>query len=169
MDFEEVIKKRQSTRMFSDKKLEIEKLDKILEAGRIAPTAKNNQPLKIYVINSEEGLKKLDNASRCRYNSPAVLLVCGNIDQAFVKEDGHSSYEVDASICATHMMLEATNLGVDNIWVALFDEEKLRIEFDIPKNIIPVCLIPLGYKDENCPPSPRHNIRKNIEEIVEYK
>ena len=133
MEFEEVIKKRQSTRMFSDKKLEIEKLDKILEAGRIAPTAKNNQPLKIYVINSEEGLKKLDNASRCRYNSPAVLLVCGNIDQAFVKEDGHSCYEFDASICATHMMLEATNLGVDNIWVALFDEEKLRIEFDIPK------------------------------------
>ena len=168
MDFEEVIKNRQSTRMFSNRKVEKEKLDKILEAGRIAPTAKNNQPIKIYVVNSQDGIEKIDKATMCRYGAQTVLIVCGNKDEAFINSKGHSSYEVDASICATHMMLEATNLGVDNIWVALFDEEILRSEFNIPSNIIPVCLLPIGYKDENCMPSPRHNIRKSIEDLAQF-
>ena len=168
MEFEKVIKERCATRSFDSRKIEQEKLDKILEAGRIAPTAKNIQPIKIYVVQSEEGLSKIDMASRCRYNAPLVLLVCGDKSLAYTKED-YSTYEMDASIVATHMMLEATNIGVDNIWVELFDREILRKEFNIPENLIPVCLLPIGYKSDKCPESPMHNIRKSIEEIVEYK
>ena len=168
MEFDKVIRERKATRLFSDKKLEKDKLDKILEAGRIAPTAKNIQPFKIYIIESEEGLKKLDKATPCRYKAPVVLLICGEPEKSYNK-NGHPTYEMDSSIVTTHMMLEATNLGVDNIWIEMFDEEKIIKEFDIPSNLKPVCLLPLGYKSKICPPSPFHKIRKNISDLVEYK
>lgn len=168
MNFEEIIRKRTSVRKFSNKNLEQEKLDKILEAGRLAPTAKNNQPFKIYVVNSEDGLLKIDSASRCRYGAKTVLIVCGNKEDAYQKGD-YSTYEMDCCIVTTHMMLEATNIGVDNIWIESFDEKVLKESFNIPSEYIPVCLLPLGYKAVDCPINPLHNRRKNIEEIVEYK
>lgn len=168
MEFEEVIRKRTSVRKFSDRKLEKEKLDKILEAGRLAPTAKNNQPIKIYVVQSDEGIDKIDKATRCRYGAKTVLIICGNKEQSFKKDD-FTTYEMDSCIVATHIMLEATNLGVDNIWIEAFDGKILREEFNISSELVPVCLLPLGYKAEDCPMNPLHNIRKSIEDIVEYK
>ncbi len=168
MDFEEVIKKRTSVRKFSDKKLETDKLDKILEAGRLAPTAKNNQPIKIYVIESEDEIAKIDKASKCRYGAKTVLIVCGNKDEAYHKGN-YTTAEMDSCIIATHMMLEATNLDVDSIWVESFDEEILREEFSIPNEYTPFLLMPLGYKTQDCPMNPLHDKRKSIEELVEYK
>lgn len=168
MDFEEIIRRRTAVRKFSDKKLEQEKLDKILDAGRLAPTAKNNQPIKIYVVQSEEGITKLDKASRCRYGASTILIICGNKEEAYHKGN-YTTYEMDACIVATHMMLEATNVGVDNIWIESFDENILREEFNIPMEYIPVCLLPLGYKNDDCPINPLHAKRKPIEELVEYK
>ena len=81
------LKERKSTRLFSKKQVEQEKLDIILEAGRIAPTAKNLQPYKVYVVQSAEGLDKIDKATKCRYNSPCVLMICGNKDTTYVKND----------------------------------------------------------------------------------
>lgn len=168
MSFEEIIRKRTAVRKFSDKKLEKEKLDKILEAGRLAPTAKNSQPIKIYVIKSEEGISNLDKATRCRYGASTVLIVCGNKEEAYHKGE-YSTYEMDSCIVATHMMLEATNVGVDNIWIESYDENILRKEFDIPNEYIPVCILPLGYKIDDCPINPMHDKRKSIDELVEYK
>ena len=168
MEFEDIIRKRTSVRKFSNKKVEQIKLEKILEAGRLAPTAKNNQPFKIYIVNSEDGLMKIDNASRCRYGGKTVLIICGNKTEAYHKGD-YSTYEMDCCIVATHMMLEATNIEVDNIWIESFDETILREEFNIPSEYIPVCLLPLGYKAADCPINPLHQKRKNIEDIVEYK
>lgn len=168
MSFEEIIRKRTAVRKFSDKKLEKEKLDKILEAGRLAPTAKNSQPIKIYVIKSEEGISNLDKATRCRYGASTVLIVCGNKEEAYHKGE-YSTYEMESCIVATHMMLEATNVGVDNIWIESYDESILRKEFDIPNEYIPVCILPLGYKIDDCPINPMHDKRKNIDELVEYK
>jgi nitroreductase len=168
MEFEKVIKTRSSTRQFSERQVEQEKLDKILEAGRLAPTAKNNQPIKIYVVRSEEGLKKIDKASPCRYGAQTCLIVCGNTLEAYKKGD-YSTYEMDSCIVATHMLLAATNEGVDDIWIEMFDGNILREEFDIPTNLIPVCLIPLGYRKEDARENPMHSIRKEISELVEYK
>ena len=168
MEFDKVIRERKATRLFSNKKVETDKLEKILEAGRIAPTAKNVQPFKIFVIESDEGIKKLDKVTPCRYGSKTVLLICGDEDKSYNK-NGHSMYEVDCSIVTTHMMLEATNLGVDNIWIEMFDDKKIVEYFDIPSNLKPVCLLPLGYKSKLCPLSPFHKIRKNINDLVEYK
>ena len=66
------------------------------------------------------------------------------------------------------MMLEATALGIQNIWIEMFQEEVLRKKFSLSEKLIPICLIPLGYEDENCPESPKHLIRKKLEELVEY-
>ena len=168
MEYEKLIKERKSTRLFSDKKVEKEVLDKILEAGRLAPTAKNVQPFKIIVVKSEEGLKKIDNCTPCRYKAPVVLVVCGDVEKAYVKDDT-PMYVMDASIVNTHMMLEATNIGVDNIWIEYFDTDKLINEFELPSNLKPVCLLPIGYKAKLCPPSPLHKIRKSIDKLVEYR
>ena len=166
MEFENVIRERHATRKFQNKVVERDKLEKILEAARLAPTAKNNQPIKILVVENE--IDKIDLASPCRYGAPTVLLICGDKEQAFQKGE-HSTYEMDACIVATHMMLEATNLGVANIWVEMFDEKVLRDNFSLPENLVPVCLIPIGYEEENLPVNPNHLNRKPIEEIVEYR
>ncbi len=167
MEFEKVIRDRMAIRKFSNEKISDEIINKILEAGRVAPTAKNLQPIKIYVVESEEGLEKIDKATRCRYGAKTVLIICGNKEEAYHKGD-YSTYEMDSCIVNTHMMLEATNLEVDNIWIEAFEESILREEFNIPTEFIPVCLLPLGYKTEDCPINPLHEKRKNIEEIVEY-
>ncbi len=168
MEFEEIIRKRTAVRKYSDKKLEKEKLEKILEAGRLAPTAKNNQPFKIYVIESDEGLKKIDESSPCRYNAQTVLLVCGDKEEAFHKEN-YSTYEMDTSIVTTHMMLEATNLNVDSTWVEMFDQNMIRKLFDLSDNLTPVCLLMLGYKAEDCKENPSHNVRKDLKDLIIYK
>ena len=168
MEYEKLIKERKTTRLFSKTEVEEEKLNSILEAGRIAPTAKNSQPFRIYVVKSEDGIEKIDKCTMCRYKAPVVLVVLGDKDKCYVK-DGRPSYMVDCAIVTTHMMLEAANLGVDSVWVGAFDSQKIITEFMVPENLVPVCLLPLGYKAKLCPPSPFHKIRKNIESIVEYR
>ena len=167
MMFEDVIRERTATRSFKDKKVEKGKIIKILEAGRLAPTAKNKQPQKIIVVTSDEGLNKIDTISPCRYNAQTVLVVCSNKDIAF-KMNNYSTYEIDACIVATHMMLEATNLGIDNIWIEMFDKNKLKQVFNLDDNIEPICLLPIGYRSDDCPKNHLHNVRKNLDEIVIY-
>ena len=165
MDFEEIIRKRTAVRSFKNEKVNKELINKILDAGRVAPTAKNQQPQKIYVIETEESLSKINDASPCIYGAQTVLLVCSDRNIAFNKGD-YSTYEMDACIVATHMMLEATNIGVDNIWVEMFDSNKIKESFNIKEE--PICLIPIGYKTEDCPKNPMHEIRKALSETVEF-
>lgn len=166
-DFETVIRERTATRKFKPDKILNEKLEKILEAGRLAPTAKNMQPQKIYVANSKESIKKIDLVSPCRYGAPTVLIICSDKDIAWSKE-GYSTYEMDASIVATHMMLEATNLGIDNIWVKMFDKNELKKQFNLSDNIEPICLIPLGYAKDDYTGNPMHYQRKDLKDTVEF-
>ena len=166
-DFETVIRKRTATRKFKDTKIKKEQLEKILASSRLAPTARNLQPQKIYVVESLEGLAKIDEISPCRYNAPTVLIVCADKNIAW-HSDNYSSYEMDASIVATHMMLEATNVGVDNIWIKMFDSKALKEKFHLADNIEPVCLLPLGYAADDYQGNPMHTKRKSIEETVKF-
>ena len=166
-DFETVIRKRTATREFKDQQVEVEKINKILEAGRLAPTAKNLQPQKIYVVSSQEALEKIDEVCPCRYNAPTVLIVCSDKNVAWKKEQ-YSTYEIDACIVATHMMLEATNIGIDNIWVEMFDRKELKKLFHLSDNIEPICLIPIGYASNDYAGNPLHNKRKELSELVEF-
>lgn len=167
MEFEDVVKLRTATRKFSGKNVSQKILEKILDLSRLAPTAKNLQPQKIYVLKSKESLEKIDKITPCRYNAPTVLLVCSDKSIAWSNGD-YSSYEMDATIVATHLILEATNLGVDNIWVRKFDANEVKKEFNLPDNIEPICLIPLGYADKSYQGNPLHTMRKPISETVVY-
>ena len=168
MDFEYVIKNRCSVRHFSDKVVELDKINKILSAAMCAPTAKNKQPFRIYLLESEEALNKLDSLTLCRYNAPIVALFTYNEDEMWVNEedkDINSGIE-DVSIVATHFMLEAYNLGIDTCWVNLFNNKKLEEVFNLNKKEHSVLLMPLGYRLDGVHPSRLHNESKRVEELV---
>lgn len=170
MSFYDLANKRFSTRSFDNKMVSDEDINKIIECGRISPTAKNLQPEIIYVIKSEEGMSKLKNVCKMTYDAPVCLMVCAdkNISWKNELEEGYDSYEMDASIVATHMILEATDLEINSVWVRMFNSTEVSKEFDLPSNIVPVCLIMLGYIKEGFGPSKLHNNRKDISEIVRY-
>ncbi len=165
MDFAKVIRERETVRKFDGRRPSEEQLMNILEAGRIAPTACNYQPQRVYVLESGEALKKMDEAHPCRYNAETVLMVCADKTVA-LELNGTSSCEVDASIAATHMLLAAYNEGVDSVWLGIFEPEKVRKIFDLPENMIPVCFIDLGFRTEDYAGNPMHGKKNPMEQMA---
>ena len=169
MDFIELVKNRYSCKNFSEKEVEKEKLDIILEAGRLAPTAKNMQIQRIYVAKSNDALMKIDELTPCRYNVPLVLLVAFDESEAFVYPGGKYNTGVeDATIVTSHMVLAASSLDVDSCWVNLFDPDKAREKFSLPKNEKIIAMIDLGYANDEVKPLENHYKRKNIDETVKF-
>ena len=169
MEFKEVIKNRYSCKKFSDRKVEKEKLDAILNAGRLAPTAKNLQEQHVYVIQSEEALAKVDKATPCRYNASTVILVAFDKNNVFTYpgEKRDSGVE-DAAIVATHMVLAAADEGIDSCWLNFFDPEKLANDLGLPENEEVLMLLDLGYAAEGAGPLDNHGSRKPLSETVSY-
>lgn len=165
MEFTKVITDRETVRKFDGRKPSEEQLMNILEAGRIAPTAHNDQPQRVYVLESADALKKMDEAHPCRYNAETVLMVCADKDVA-LELNGKSSYEVDASIVATHMLLAAYNEGVDSVWLGIFEPEKVQKIFDLPENMIPVCFIDLGFRTADYTGNPMHAKKNSMDQMV---
>ena len=170
MTFMDHAKNRYSVRKFSDRQLEKEKLDQILEAAMAAPTAKNNQPQRIYVLQSKEAMEKLDTLTHCRYGAGTVLLFTYNQDEDWknpLEEGIHSGVE-DVSIAASYVMLQAIELGVYTTWCNYFANSELEKIFQIPENERAVLIMPIGYKDEEIMPSSSHEQSKELEDIVSY-
>ena len=135
----------------------------------MAPTAKNLQEQHVYVIQSEEGLAKVDEVTPCRFGAPTVLLVAFNKDDVFTYPGGKRTSGVeDATIVATHMLLAAANEGVDSCWINFFDPEKLAAELGLPENEEVLMLMDLGYAAEGAGPLANHGLRKPLEETVAY-
>ncbi len=169
MEFTELVKKRYSCKKYDSRKVEREKLNAILEAGRLAPTAKNTQEQHIYVLESEENLAKVDKASPCRYGAPTVLAVAYDKNQIYTYPGGkRTSDSEDAVIVATHLMLAAANEGVDSCWLNCFDPEMIEKNLNIPENEEIVMLLDLGYAAEGAGPLPNHENRKPLSETVTY-
>lgn len=169
MEFTEVVKNRYSCKKYDRKQISEEQLDAVLQAGRLAPTAKNLQGQRIYVVQSAEGLAKIDELTPCRYGAPTVLVVAFDKNSVFVYpgEEANSGVE-DASIVATHMMLAATNTGVDSCWLNFFDPAAVAKAFDLPENEQVLMLLDLGFAAEGFAPLPNHTSRKPLEETVKY-
>ncbi|MCE1247834.1 MAG: nitroreductase family protein [Firmicutes bacterium] len=167
MDFLDLAKERYSVRKFSGKKVEKEKLDKILEAGRLAPTAVNFQPQRILVLDSEENLAKLKECTQYHFNAPLAILVCYDKTVSWKrKHDNKDEGEIDASIVTTHMMMEIANLGLGSTWVGYFDPAAVIQAYGLPENIIPVAILPTGYPSEESAPSAMHGKRVDMEQTV---
>ncbi|MCQ2585828.1 MAG: nitroreductase family protein [Treponema sp.] len=170
MEFTDVIKNRYSCKKYdSTKAVPAEKLNAILEAGRVAPTAKNLQEQKIYVIQSAEGLAKVDEATPCRYGAPVVLCVAFDKTNVFTYPgDKRDSGIEDASIVATQMMLAAYNEGVDSCWLNFFNPDLLAEKLGLPENEEILMLWDLGYGAEGAGPLANHSSRKPLSETVKY-
>ncbi|MBQ6482409.1 MAG: nitroreductase family protein [Anaerolineaceae bacterium] len=169
MEFKKVISARYSCKKYSDKKVESEKLNAILEAGRLAPTAKNLQEQRVYVVQSEAGLAAIDKVTPCRYGAPTVLVVAFDKNNVFTYpgEKRDSGVE-DATIVATHMVLAAADEGVDSCWVNFFDPDKLAAELGLPENEEILMVMDLGYAAEGAGPLANHGSRKPLSETVSY-
>ena len=165
MDVLTAIKERFSVRKYSDRKIEPEKLQAVLETVKYAPTAVNYQPQKIYVMESEDALAKVKTNSKFYFSS-----ICYDADRAvkvpFMPE-GNSGM-MDATIVCDEIMLAAWEQGLGSCWVIGFDHEGMARSFDLPENIKPAVLLFLGYAADDCVPFKFHNETRPLEEMVTH-
>ena len=171
MNFLELAKNRYSERFFDPRPVEQEKLDKILEAGRIVPTACNYQPQRFYVMRSPEALEKVKMVTPFHYNAPLVLLVCYDLNTVWKQPrdrmlPDYNSGEQDASIAAATMMYEAEELGVHSVWLRGFDSQQVAETFKLPENHIPVMMFAMGYPFEKSKPNAWHFKRMPLDAFV---
>lgn len=165
----DIAKKRFSVRNYTDNIVEKEKLDKILEAAHVAPTAANMQPVKLYVVQSKEGLEKVGKAANV-YGAPVAIVVCADRSKAWKRPfDGMITTDIDASILTDHMMLEATEQGLGSVWICYFQADVLKKEINLPEHLEPINILAIGYSDEPEADKNRHSTqRMPIEDLVTY-
>ena len=169
MEFKEVVKNRYSCKKYSERQVEAEKLSAILNAGRLAPTAKNLQEQHVYVVQTPEALAKIDAVTPCRYGAPTVLVVAFDSKNVFTYPGGKRDSGVeDATIVATHMILAAADEGVDSCWINFLDPEKLAEALGLPENEEVLMVMDLGYAADGAGPLPNHGSRKPLDETVSY-
>lgn len=167
MDFLELAKERYSVRKMTNDKVKQEDLNKVLEAARLAPTAKNMQRQRLLVINTEEGIEKIKECTSCDFGASTIIVISYEKDDAINESEFSRKYGlIDTGIVATHMCLEATNLGLGTTMVGLFDRDLIKEKFNIPAKYQPELLLPIGYIDRK--PSILHTRRKHINEITKY-
>ena len=168
MSFLDLAKKRYSCRKLSAQPVEEEKLQKILEAGNLAPTAHNNQPLHIWLLESAEAMEKVSQTTSFIFGAPVAFVVGSKADDAWVRPfDKKNFADVDASIAATHMMLAIEDLGLGTTWVAHFDAPKLKEFFPEMADYELVAIFPVGYPAEDAAPSLRHAERVGVEKLAD--
>ena len=168
MDVQEAIRARKSIRKYSSKEIPEEKLTKMLEAMRLAPSAKNLQPWKFIIISDEEIKKKLIPACREQTfiaDAPIIVVGCALLSEAWGGMGGYmSSYPIDLAIALDHLTLAAVEEGLGTCWIGAFDEGEVKKILEVPDDIKVIALIPLGYPEREPNPRPR----KELAEIICY-
>ena len=170
-DFIDFAKNRYSVRKYKNTPVEEEKIALILEAAKIAPTACNNQPQKIYVVKSPEMREKLAKISPCTFGAPVIFVIGYDVDRSAkgLIFPEHDFGDTDDAIVCTHMMLEARDLGLGTCWVGYFEEKKVAEALGIPGNIRLRSLLPTGYPAEDSVPGPKHTQYRTMEDMVEER
>jgi nitroreductase len=168
MDFFDLIERRYSVRAYKSDPVEDEKLAKLLEAMRIAPTAANRQPFQfivVHVAGNEADLHRIYHREWFT-QAPLVIFACGIPFRGWVRShDGANYTAVDVAIAMDHLVLAATAQGLGTCWVAHFDPEAAREFLGLPEGIEPIAVTPLGYANDQ----PKPKVRKSLEEIVRYE
>jgi len=168
MHVHEAMKKRKSVRSYLERPVEKEKIDKILEAAQIAPSAKNLQEWRILVVTDKDVRKRLaiESARNQMFvaEAPVVFVCCAETDKANMT-CGHSRFTVDCAIAVDHMTLAAVEEGLGTCWIGAFTQEPVRKILDIPKDIEVFALLPTGYPTDSSTVGKK---RKSMDEIVCY-
>jgi len=167
MEFQDLIRRRYSVRAYRPDPVEEEKLTRILEAVRLAPTAANRQAFRVMVIQTkgrEEELRRVYGREWFT-QAPLVLAVCALPAEGWVRKfDGWNAAEVDATIAMTHLVLAAAGEGLGTCWIAAFDPQAARDVLGLPDGIVPSAFTPLGYPADSIAPKKR----KPLAEIVRH-
>lgn len=170
MSFLDIAKSRYSVRDYMSKKVEQEKLEKILFAAHVAPTAANLQPARLIVVQEEEGLKKIGKAANI-YEAPLAIIICSEHTKAWTRPfDRKQTVDIDASILTDHMMMQATELGLGSVWIYYFKSDVIRQEFRLPDTLEPINILAVGYA-EGSPADPERHATQRIplKELVYYE
>ncbi len=168
MDLLSLSKARYSCRKISDKPVEQEKIDRIIATAISAPTAKNLQPYKLWLLKSEEALENFKQACHFTFGAKILIVVGAKPSDAFVRPfDGHNFADIDAAIIATHIMLAVEAEGLNSTWVGYIDTPKLKELFPQMSEYEIVAAFPIGYAADDAKPSPRHFERRSVEQAVE--
>jgi len=165
MEFFDLIKKRYSVRAYESKPVEDEKLQQILEAANLAPTAANRQPFKIIVIHTSGKKAELKRIYHRDWfgQAPLVIGICTVKSAAWSRMDGKNYADVDAAIAMDHLILAAADLGLGTCWVAAFDPKAAKEVLGLPDDIEPIAFTPLGYPADEWKPKKR----KTLAEIIQ--
>ena len=165
--FMNILESRYSCHSFNKYPVSASKLEMILEAGRLAPSAKNLQPTRVWVVKSEEALARLHKVHDC-YGAPVVLIVGCRNEEAWVREcDGINAAKTDAAIVLTHLMLTATDAGLANMWIWDFDPRKIREVLPETQDHGIYGMLAIGHPSSvEGKPTELHDQRKPIEEFV---
>ena len=169
MNFLELAQERFSVRDYKSNKIELEKLETVLEAGRIAPSAANQQPWHFVVVQQPSTISKLQQCGRI-FNAPTYIVICSEPKKAWVRpQDGKNHVDIDLGITIDHLTLAATDLGLGTCWICWFDPKLCSDILALPDGIEPVAILPIGYP--NVEPSLNRHLcsRKPIENIVHYE
>ena len=169
MTFLELAKARYSVRKFKEDAIEEEKLAAILEAGRVAPTACNNQPQKVYVVKSKAVRQKLAEVCRYTFDAPVILVIGYDTERDWKNRrmPGYSSGETDAAIVTTHMMLEAWEQGIGSCWVGAFAADTVAEALALSKTVRVTAMLPLGYPAADAEPAAFHTNYRDLSDTVE--
>lgn len=167
MSFFDLVQERHSVRKFSERKVEKETLLQILEVARLAPSAVNFQPWHFVVVTDDELKKKISEAySRDWFKAaPVVIVALGNHETAWKRKDGKDHCDIDLAIAVDHLILAATEAGLGTCWVCAFNASLVHSVLELPENLEPVVLIPLGYPAEEEIPEKK---RKSLDQIVSW-
>jgi len=166
MNFNELINKRYSVRTYRPDSVEEEKLQQVLHAACLAPTAANRQPIQFIVIRTagrEADLKRIY-PREWFSKAPLVICACAVPSQAWSRMDNKNYSEVDVTIAMDHLILAATDLGLGTCWIAAFDPAAAREILGLPPGVEPIAFTPLGYPAD----SPKEKKRKVLSELVRY-
>lgn len=167
MEFLELAKKRYSCRAYKSDPIEDDKLQQVLEAARLAPTACNLQPFQLIVIHTmgrEADLRRIYSSSWFT-QAPIIICACAIPSESWKRRDGKNYCEVDVTIAMDHLILAATNLGLGTCWIGAFNPDSAREILGLPDDVEPIAFTPLGYPQD----SPGHKSRKSLNEIVRYE
>ena len=171
MSFLSLAKQRYSSRSFKPKAVEEEKLLQILEAGRIAPSAKNNQPWYFVVIRDKENLKQITECYQRPWlqEAPVIIVICGDHSKSWRRQDGKDHCDIDIAIAIDHMTLAATDLGLSTCWICKFDVMKCDSILNLPDDIEAIALLPVGYPADSTNSSRHDTLRRPLSDIVHWE
>lgn len=167
-EFKELVKTRYSVRKFEDKKVEREKLIEVLEASKFAPSAHNYQPWHFVVLTEKDMLEKIQTVYEPQWfkAAPAVIVALVDHDKSWTRDDGKDHSDVDMGIVVDHLTLAATANDLGTCWVCAFDAEKCKEVLELPDNMEPVTLIPIGYPKY---PTAKNKSREDLDSMVSWE